>query len=121
MFAKLLMFVTLLLGGFVGYISGFAMGKQQTLELIQEGREIQLTTVSGTAKVPNAATLSQDQLDCYKAMLGDTLYAKYLGGADLSADQASKVAGCTATAASPVSALAPTSAPVATATTTPAH
>jgi len=39
LFAKLLMFLTLLLGGFIGYFVGYDMGEQHAIELLEKGRE----------------------------------------------------------------------------------
>lgn len=118
LFAKLLLFVTLLLGGFIGYVTGLAMGKQQTLELIQEGRQIERTTATGTADRTTASSLSADQLTCYRALLGNDQYVKYLAGGSLTATQAARVATCPTTS---TTAPAATSSPTVTVTATPAQ
>lgn len=38
LFAKLLMFLTLLLGGLVGYFVGYDMGEQNAIQLLEKGR-----------------------------------------------------------------------------------
>ncbi len=113
LFAKLIMFVTLLLGGFIGYVSGFNMGKQQTLELIQEGRQIEQTTARSTASTTTAADqLTSTQLECYQSSLGESAYTNFLAGTTLTADQETTVAACADVEA--------TTSPTVTETTTPA-
>ncbi len=50
LFAKLLMFLTLLLGGFIGYFYGYEMGKQDTMTTVAQVRAIDQTASTTTLK-----------------------------------------------------------------------
>lgn len=94
LFAKLLMFMTLVLGGAIGFVGGLEVGKQNALELIQEGRQVEKTSVNEDADSSTEATLSDAQVKCYEDALGDERYAKYAEGEALTTEEVFKVLPC---------------------------
>ena len=92
LFAMLVMFITLLLGMGIGYVGGFAMGKQDALELLQAGRDAEATTVQAQTKATTTDTAALTK--CYTDALGADRYAKWTAGEGLTVEEVFKVLPC---------------------------
>lgn len=94
LFAKLLMFLTLLLGAGIGYGTGFQMGQQNAIRLLHEGRLAEQTTATDDATTDTA---TNDALTkCYEDTLGADRYAKIAAGsAELTVDEVFQLLPCT--------------------------
>lgn len=96
LFAKLIMFITLLLGLGIGYFAGVEVGEQNALELIQKGRTAEATTVdeqTATAKKSDEASATA-LAKCYEEGLGKDRYAKWTAGEGLTVEEVFKVLPC---------------------------
>lgn len=95
LFAKLLMFLTLFLGAGIGYASGFQMGQQNAIQLLQEGKLTEQTTANQSTATTDSeknAALSK----CYEETLGTDRYAKITdGSAELTVDEVFELLPCT--------------------------
>lgn len=94
LFAKFLMFVTLLLGGLVGYFAGFYVGQANAVKLLHEGELSSQTEVTST---PSAvATVDPKVAACYEETLGAERYAVITSNTDqLTVDEVFKLLPCT--------------------------
>lgn len=94
LFAKLIMFLTLLLGGGIGFFVGVQVGQDNALTLLQEGRLAEQTTVQTTPS--SAATTSAAVTKCYEETLGAVHYAEITAGTkELTVDEVFKLLPCT--------------------------
>lgn len=88
LFAKLLMFLTLLLGGAIGYFTGVMIGEERAKELIYEGLTIAQTSEDITTIQKKALA------SCMKTKLGATRYAEWEANATLTLDEISIIVSC---------------------------
>lgn len=94
LFAKLIMFLTLLLGGGIGFFVGVQVGQDNALTLLQQGRLVEQTTVQATPTA--AATTSDVVAKCYEETLGAAHYAEITAGTkELTVDEVFKLLPCT--------------------------
>lgn len=88
LFAKLLMFLTLLLGGAIGYFTGVTIGEERAKELIYEGLTLAQTS-------DDSATIQKTALAaCMKTKLGAVRFAEWEANATLTLNEISTILTC---------------------------
>lgn len=95
LFAKLILFVALFLGGVVGYYVGFDNGEQHAKELLEAGRLSEETLVNSDVILSKKRQqMLSEAVQCYQQKLGSERYTAFVTGDDLTAEDVFAIMPC---------------------------